>query len=42
MPEIQEIQHKSYSLRYGIKQVAQGKKIARNVPTKQGLPSEHK
>ena len=43
MPEIyQEIQHKSHGLISGIKQATQGKKNARNVPAKQGLPFEQK
>ena len=43
MPKIyQEIQHKSHGLISGIKKATQGKKNARNVPAKQGLPSEQK
>ena len=38
----QETQQKSYGLIYGINQAAQGKKNARNVPAKQGLPLEKK
>ena len=43
MPEIcQEMQQKSYGLRYGMKQTTRGKKNVKNIPTKQGLSLEKK